>query len=151
MMHSLLPASQRQLFVATMMLGSSMKRSQDMLSVLRLLRVLLPDLAELHFTETGHYLLVGRYDLALRALEEIEAKFGPTARIRALQATALFAQGNPLWESFAREARELPAQTEADVLLTVIDRAVNGTLGSAESDGASIAPPSDVPNYSIAC
>jgi type III secretion protein HrpB1 len=98
--------------------------ANDKLAVLQLLRHTNPDLPHIAALEARVHVRMRRYGAARQILEEADAKHPDNVLLKANLASTLFLQSDPLWEAYAIEARRLPPDKDAQMLLDAIDAAL---------------------------
>lgn len=126
--------------VAIFSLGSELAADDQTLQVLRAIRRLRPQLHQLALVEAQQ--LVEARDLAgaRLLLEDLDARQPDNAMVKAMMAMVLQQQRDGLWQAFAQDARALPPDPRAQVIIDSLDRISRGAPYEGPAEDA--LPPS---------
>lgn len=112
--------------IAVFYVGTEFEAGEHTLSVLRGIRKLRPNLPLLAVAEAQQLCDCHDFQSARVLLEETDAQNPDTPIVKAVLAFVLHQQRNGLWQAYAKEARELPADEKASAVLDCLDRLERG-------------------------
>jgi predicted Zn-dependent protease len=120
-----LSKSLTDVFTSVLLVGREAAKPTQALAVLRLLRQVNPAMPDIAAFEAQQHLRAKRYRAARELLEEAEAANPQNSLLKAMLAVTLFMQGDPMWEAYVKEARQLPPHELATSLLKALEAALN--------------------------
>jgi Bacterial type III secretion protein (HrpB1_HrpK) len=102
---------------------STSHKDDDVSAIVNLMRFVRPADVGLVVTQALQKLRSLDFLAARAFIEDAERQFGDQADFKALMALCLHMQNDPLWHSFANEARNMPDNAQALELIQVIEPA----------------------------
>jgi hypothetical protein len=130
----LIDLSLRKLFLGALRVGTHMGATDDVLAVLKVLRVARPLEPLLAMTEAMQLLQQGHHSAARMTLEEADASIPGSAVVKAALAWVLANQGDGLWQAYADEVKALPPEEIALRMVASIEKSVRNESDEADSN-----------------
>ena len=96
-------------------------KRDDASAIINLMRFLRPTDTALVVAQAMQKLSASDHLAARALIEDAERQFGELADFKALMAVCLYLQRDPLWHSYANEARDMPDNAQALEFIQYID------------------------------
>jgi hypothetical protein len=111
------------MFIEVFKLGGRLNASDEVLSILRLLRRLQPNTTGLAVVQAWQMMQTGKMKESRRLLETLDRESPGLASVKATLAAVLYFSSDSLWQSYAAEVRKLPPDEDALAMVDAVQSA----------------------------